>query len=125
MKTRIPQGLEFLFIFRPTPSCGLLSHLRALIHSPAPGAWEEQASVDLRGAGGGLVCSPVPRAVPLSHYVRSLLLSDPQAGWSIAMCAVFVSSFSCHPLDSEDEAAAARSGGWRRDGCVICRRRRR
>ena len=60
-----------------------------------------------------LICSPIPRIVPLSHYVRSLLLSDPQAGGSIAMCAVFVSSFSRHPLESEDEAAA-RSGGWRR-----------
>lgn len=81
--------------------------------------------VGLRGAGGGLICLSVPRSVPLSHYVRSLLLSDPQAGWSIAVCAVFVSSFSCYPLESEDEAAAACSGGWRRDGCVIYRRRRR
>lgn len=44
--------------------------------------------------------------MPLSHYVRSLLLSDPQAGVAIAMCAVFVSSFSRHPLESEDEEAA-------------------
>lgn len=70
-------------------------------------------SVDLRGAGGWLICSPVPRSVSLSHYVRSLLLSDPQAGGVIAMCAVFISSFSRHPLANEDDvAASARSGGW-------------
>lgn len=52
--------------------------------------------VDLRGAGGGLACSPIHQAVPLSHY-RSFAFSIPIHGRdeAIAMCAVFVSSFSC------------------------------
>lgn len=92
-KNTVRTGVPFRL--SPDPLLPALSNLRALICSPAPRAWDEQVSVDLRGAGGGLACLPVPRAVPLSHFVRSLLLSDPQAGGVIAMCAVFVSSFSC------------------------------
>lgn len=70
------------FPLSPDPLPPAFSNLRALTRSPAPGRREERMPIDLRGAGGGLICLPVPRAVPLSHYVRSLLLSDPQAGVS-------------------------------------------
>lgn len=46
---------------------------------------------------------------------RSLLLSDPQAGGAIAMCAVFVSSFSRHPLAIDDEAAIIHLSAMRCD----------
>lgn len=94
------------FHLSPDPLPPAFSNLRALTRSPAPRA-EGGANDDRSAAAGGrLICLPTLCAVPLSHYVRSLLLFDSQAGGVIAMCAVFVSSFSRHLLMNDDEAAA-------------------
>lgn len=99
------------FCLSPDPLPPAFSNLRALARSPAPRAEGGANDDGSAAAGGRLICLPILCAVPLSHYVRSLLLFDLQAGGVIAMCAVFVSSFSRHLLMNDDEAAA-RSDGW-------------
>ena len=61
---------------------------------PRPRA-EGGASDDRSAAASdGMTCSPIPMPCRSLAFARSLLLSDPQAGVVIAMCAVFVSSSS-------------------------------
>lgn len=61
---------------------------------PRPRA-EGGASDDRSAAASdGMTCSPIPMPYRSLAFARSLLLSDPQAGVAIAMCAVFVSSSS-------------------------------
>lgn len=60
--------MGFLFYLSPDPLLRALSNLRASNVPPPPGRGRRGRLSDLRGAGGGLVCSPVLRAGSLSHY---------------------------------------------------------
>lgn len=119
-KTRTPRERDIFFRLSPDPLLRALSNLRASNNPPPPGRREERVSVDLRGAGGGLSCSPVPRAVPLTCYRSfALLISICGRCGAIEMCAVSISSFSRHPLANEREASASatnsfvRRAAWR------------
>ena len=82
------------FHLSPDPLPPALSNPQASNNPPPPGRREERAAIGLRVAGGGMTCSPIPMPCRSLAFARSLLLSDPQTGVAIAMCAVFVSSSS-------------------------------
>ena len=87
--------IGFLFILRPTPSRQLSSTRRPhIVPRPRGVGCAGVSRVAVSGRRAGLFAYSLGRAAH-SAIARSLLLSDPQAGEAIAMCAVFVSSFSC------------------------------
>ena len=87
--------IGFLFILRPTPS-RLLSLICGpqLFPRPQGVGCAGVSRVAVSGRRAGLFAYSLCRAAH-SAIARSLLLSDQKAGEAIAMCAVFVSSFSC------------------------------
>lgn len=82
------------FHLSPDPLPPALSNPQASNNPPPPGRREERATIGLRGAGGGSICSSILMPCRSLTVARSLLRSDSQAGVAIAMCAVFVSSGS-------------------------------
>lgn len=103
--------IGFLFYLSPDPLPPALSNLRASNSPPPP--WRGMCgrqSICVERAAGWLV-RLFPGSCRSLAFARSLLLSDPQAGGEIAICTVFASSFSRHPLAGE--AATAHLSAWR------------
>lgn len=103
--------IGFLFILRPTPSCGFFLVCEPHI-VPRPQAWDVRASVDLRGAGGRLTCLPIPWSVPLSRF-RSFAITIRSAGGrgDCDMRRFCQLVFLRYPLAGE--AATAHLSAWR------------
>lgn len=116
--------MDFLFYLSPDPLLRVLSNLRASNVPTPPGRGRRGRLSDLRGAGGGLVCSPIPWSVPLSRF-RSFAITIRSAGrrgdCDVRRFCQLV--FLRYPLANDGEAAAGRPVGGRRSGCVICRMR--
>ena len=96
MKTRTPQGQEFLFIFRPTPS-RRLSLIRGPRIFPRPRAWDVRAVVNPRLRAALRFACLFPFRV--AHSLRSFAFAVRFAGgaWRWAIRAVFPCSVSCYP----------------------------
>lgn len=63
------------FHLSPDPLLRALPHLRVSYVPPPPGRGDERAMVDLREAGGGLVCSPILLVPYRSLAHRSFVFS--------------------------------------------------
>ena len=102
-------GVSFYLSPTPLPA---LSNPRASYSPPPPGGGRSGRRSICGDRAAGWLVRLILCSVPLSHYRSFAIAIRSAGGRGIAICAVFVSSFSRHPIENEDDAAAsARSDG--------------